>query len=940
MKGKDLFNGNQKRRALALCAVAAVLAPVLVLRLFWMQVIHYDRYRQALDDRLTRTVTVPGRRGRILDREGHVLADTRTVRSIALVDTTDPYDPDGNRLLNEEIGLLIDTAEDAGASVNDSFSIRADASGYSYTVSGWELTRFLADIYGYADPDDMTPQEKSKSAADAVADLCARYEIETGGEEEMPPRRVLQLISFRWQLSLHAYQKYIPTIIAPDVDQETAAEVLALARDYPGISVETSYARTYTDPEYFSGIIGYMGEATEEEAQALTDKGVSCRTGDLIGKAGLEASMETELRGVSGSETIIVDSLGRELELLDTRRPEDGADIRLTIDRDLQRAAYDLTEQYLADILLDKMIDRTAVMVTDENTTDSQIRIPSGDVYAAILLNIVDMSHFSASGASDEEKALLQARVDYGTKVRDAMTAELREYHTAYENLSVEYRYYQYRMIQLLYDSNILVRDRIDTSDSVYTAWTEEETACMSDFLDRAIEQGWIDPEALGLPRDTRDSGVLREALETFLLDAVDSDMDLIAAEYRFMIANGVITGDQILRVMIIQDAVPMAEEDKEAYMQGYIYSYNFLRSRIAQLDITPAQLELDPCTASVVVTDVYSGAVLAMVSYPGYDNNRIHEGSYYRSLMTRHSPLVNTAVQTLTAPGSTFKMVSAAAGAGEGVIDKDEWIHCGGIFRKIDPSPKCWIWPGGHGSMNMESAIANSCNTYFYELGYRLGEGDQHTDGKPDDALGTEKLARYIRYFGLDRPSGVEVEEADPIPASSDVVRACIGQSDNRYTTAGLARYAAAVATRGRVCKLTLIRSIEERSGQSTANTPVILENDSGVEVSDETWEVIHNGMRRVVRGEYYFNSLQDKGVCGKTGTAEHAPGEPSHVLFVGFAPAENPDISIAVRIPNGYSSTYAAQLGAQVMRYYFGTESLEQLLGEGTPGYTYSGD
>ena len=461
----------------------------------------------------------------------------------------------------------------------------------------------------------------------------------------------------------------------------------------------------------------------------------------------------------------------------------------------------------------------------------------------------------------------------------------------------------------------------------------------MSEFLDRAVEAGWIDPESLGLSGDA-DSKAVRESLENYLLDAVDSDMDLISTEYRFMIANGRITGDQIIRILLSQNKVHVSEEEKESYLWGWISPYQFLRNRIAQLDITPAQLELDPCTASVVVTDVNTGAVLAMVSYPGYDNNRIHESGYYRSLMTQHSPLVNTATQTLTAPGSTFKMVSAAAGAGEGVTDPEEWIYCGGIFRKIDPSPKCWIWPGRHGSLNMEGAIANSCNDYFYEVGYRLGDGDEDADREPDDGKGTERLGRYIRFFGLDRTSGAEVEEAVPIPASSDIVRACIGQSDNRYTTAGLARYAAAVATRGKAVKLTLIGSIEEADGTLKETQPVVLEDDSGVQVADETWDSIHSGMRRVINGKYFFNGLREIGVCGKTGTAEHGEGEPSHVLFTGFAPAEDPEISIAVRIPNGYNSDYPAQLASQILRYHFGIESLEQLLGEGSIGYTSSGD
>ena len=935
----NLFSGNRRHRAIALCVLTLLLAPVLILRLFLLQIRRGDAYREELAGRLTREVTVPGKRGRILDRSGKVLADTRTIRNVTLTDTTTTYDAAADELLNSEIAEVIRIVEDGKGKVSDTFSIGCDGTDYRFLVSDWELQRFLADVYGYADIADMTEEEKSKSAEDVIMDLRGRFGITTSPDTPEEARLLWQQVLLRYQLSLHTYQRYVPTTLAMDLDEETAREILAREEDLPGVSIATTYARDYRNAPCFSGILGYMGEASEEEAAALSGEEDTYRAGDQIGKTGTERSMEQILHGKSGRRKILVDSMGREIELLDAEPAQDGSDVYLTIDRDLQEAAYTIAEHYVADILLDRLYDSPEIFEIDADLGDSRIRIPSGDAYAAILNNVVDKSHFSSSGASDTEQQILQAAEYYRDNVREGILWEIDSGRTPYKDLSLEYQGYEFRLVQSLYSANILVSDRIDTGDSVYRAWTEDETASLTQFLEHAVSEEWIDTESLGLSKNEHDSAVIFDALRERLQKVIDSDRRFTETMYRHMIANRAITGEQVLRVLCEQKAAPVNEEEREDLLQGRISAYQFLRNRIRQLNITPAQLELNPCTASVVLTDIETGDVLALVSYPGYDNSRIHEETYYRQLLTAHSPLTNTATQLLTAPGSTFKMVSTAAGLGEGVVGLHDWLPCRGIFRKIDPSPKCWIWPGGHGALDPEGAIANSCNCFFYEVGYRLGGKEEGSTGEPDNGLGTERLRKYIHYFGLDTKTGIEMEESDPVPASKDIVRACIGQSDNRYTTVGLARYAAAVARRGPASGLTIIDRTIHGDGTETA-VSAVGSGEQEVVVSDETWDAIHAGMRRVIAGKSFFYRLGDISVSGKTGTAEHGAGSPSHVLFTGFAPSEDPEISIAVRIPNGYSSDYAAQLGEKVLEYYYEKSSLEEILAVPIIGYTTSGD
>ncbi len=131
-------------------------------------------------------------------------------------------------------------------------------------------------------------------------------------------------------------------------------------------------------------------------------------------------------------------------------------------------------------------------------------------------------------------------------------------------------------------------------------------------------------------------------------------------------------------------------------------------------------EIQHQPSSGSVVLTDPDNGDVLALVSYPGYDTNRLAntmDNEYYNKLLSDlSSPFYNHATQEKTAPGSTYKMITLAAGLGEGVINSGTSIYCSGIYEKVTPNPKCWIHPNGHGGASAATALRDSCNIYFYE--------------------------------------------------------------------------------------------------------------------------------------------------------------------------------------------------------------------------------
>jgi penicillin-binding protein 2 len=320
-----------------------------------------------------------------------------------------------------------------------------------------------------------------------------------------------------------------------------------------------------------------------------------------------------------------------------------------------------------------------------------------------------------------------------------------------------------------------------------------------------------------------------------------------------------------------------------------------------------------------MVITDVNNGDVLALVSYPGYDNNKMANGvdaAYYAELRSdQSSPLLNYATMQRTAPGSTYKMVSATAGLMEGVIDTQSTITCTGVFSKLDNTnpAHCWIYPASHGSLNVTGGIRNSCNAFFFEVGDRLsliGE-NFHSD------TGLKKLAKYAGMYGLDETTGIEITEYDPIVSDLDSTRSAIGQGTNSFTTIGLARYVTAVANSGTCYNLTLLKKTCDSDGNLLTENGATIRNTIDMDVS--YWNAIHQGMRQVVEDKPYYADLTVN-VAGKTGTAEESKKRANHALFVCYAPYESPQIAIATRIAYGYSSSYAAQVTKEAIKYYFG--------------------
>lgn len=938
---KENFMNMVTSRLLVLMIVILCMGGFLISRIFQLQIVDGEEYYNNFQLKITKERTLPATRGNILDRNGYLLAYNELAYSVTIEDVYESGRKK-NANLNDTIRRLIVMIEDHGDHVISDFRIEINKNGeYAYTVEGTQLLRFLADIYGYASIDDLKEREKTATPDEVVKYLCgtSRYGIgdytDDGDSSSFveglgfSKEEVLKIITIRYAMSANSYQRYIATTVAENVSQETVAVIMENEDSLDGVSIAEGTVRKYNESIYFSQVIGYTGRVDQEELQELQAEDPTYDLNDTVGKSGIEASMEMELQGKKGSETVYVDNMGKVVETSDRVEPAAGNDITLTLDTGLQKACYHILESKLASILLAK-IQNIREYTPPEGGSGGDIPIPIYDVYyACINNNVIDTAHFTSEYAGETEKAVQAAYLDKKARVFATLQDELTVSCSPYELLTEEYQVYESYVAATLYDRNILMEDVVDKNDETYIAWTRDEVISLNEYLNYAIAQNWINVAKLDIDSRYSDSVEIYNKILEYIFEILDHDVDFDKRIYHYMIMNDELTGRQICELLLEQDIVDPPQEEIDQLKAGSVTPYTFIRKRIENLELTPSQLALDPYSGSIVVTNVNTGDVLALSSYPSYDNNRMANGvdaAYFASLRNDLSyPMLNYATQQRTAPGSTFKPVSATAGLMEGVVTLTETINCVGLFDKIAQPPKCW-YSSGHGPLNVTGGIQHSCNWYFYEIGYRMSiVGDTY-----NDSVGLQKLAKYADMYGLSETSGVEIEEYAPDVSDLDAVRSAIGHGTNNYTTAGLARYVTTVANSGTCYNLTLVDKVEDQGGEMIRDNRAAVRNR--IDMDQAYWDAIHTGMRRVVEGKSYFENLEVN-VAGKTGTAQENRNRPNHALFISYAPYESPEISVTVRVANGYTSDYAAQIAKDVYEYYYGLKDENEII-TGTAG------
>ena len=921
---KEFFQILKKSRLWVLIFAFVIIFSILISRMFQLQIIMGEEYQNDYTYSIVKERTLNSTRGNIYDRNGKLLAYNELAYSITIEDNGS-YDSTSvkNKSLNAMLAEIITEIEKNGDSITNNFKISYNEDGtYSYNVSGTALKRFLADVYGEISYKNLGyDAELGYDLANATPDQVMEYLMTNrnkfGVSEEYDKELAYKIVVIRYAMSEKAYQKYISTTIATEISDESVAYISENMYRLQGVEIIEDTIRRYNNSEYFAAIIGYTGKISAEEYEELSADDDRYTLNDVIGKAGIEQVMDKQLQGSKGYEKLYVDYLGKTIELIEREEATAGNDVYLSIDADLTIAAYDLMEQEIAGIVYSNI----------ENYK-SDIPIPITDVYFALINNnVIDIEKFSKEDANPQEKEVYSIFVKRQSEVLSAMENELLGTSKNFSKMNDEEQDYSSYIINYLKGEKILNTASIDKTDTVYKEWQAGNSSVQT-YLNQAIAKGWIDITQFVIDDKYSDSTEIYQALCEDILAEIESSKDFSKIIYQYMVEKGSVTGKQLCLILFEQGILPYDDEEISKLESGAVTALSFIKGKIKDLSITPAQLALDPCTGSCVLTDVGTGEVLAVVSYPGYDNNRLAntiDSAYYASLQKDlTNPFYNKATQERTAPGSTFKPVVATAGLVEGVITVNTEIYDAGPYENVSNHPKCWKYPSSHGSINVAEAIRDSCNYFFYEVGYRLSTNNYLT--KYSDSVGIEKIKEYASMFGFDETTGIEIVENSPQIADEYPVMAAIGQSNHNFTTVQLARYVTAIANSGTVYNYSILKKVCDKNGAVLDFYEPTIRNT--IDVLDASgWNAIHSGMRMVAQNSSQFRDFEIS-VAGKTGTAQQDLKRANHALFIGYAPYENPEISIAVRIPFGYTSANAAHYARNILSYYFEVEEKDALL------------
>lgn len=938
---KDRVRKDQNIRCFILQFIFIALFSILIHRLFVLQIVNGQKYAEDVELQITRTIREHNTRGNIYDCNGEVLAYNELVYTVTMIDDgTYASERERQLSINSVIYCVMKKLNENNEQINNELKIEVGTDGnYVYTVSGRALARFKADIFGESDPDDMTPEQVNMSANDMIQFLAGNSKFALYGtgksfysEEELQKyglpkeytdEEVLTIVGIRYMLSLNEYKKYVPITLARNISDKTVAYIMENNQSLIGIDIGQDWERTYTGGEAFSHILGYVGKISSEEMEKYADSDRDYTPDSIVGKSGIEQYMESELQGLNGEKQIVVNNVGKvvgeENIIKETVR---GKDVYLSIDKDLQIAVYHILEQNLAGIISSNLIN-TKKFDKNHISDTSDIRIPIYDVYIALVNNsIIQLSDLYCADATELERHIAKVLEEKKGEVLNSLKEELLNGNTDYSRLSEEMQEY---ISYITGKIEILNESSIDKEDDVYKRWKDKSGISVKEFLTYAIENGWI---AAGFI-DSEQGYFTTDEMFVLLIENIEKkiadDNEFEKILFKWLLFEDRIKGSDICRLLYDQQILSVADDDYEKLVSGQIDAFSFMKKKIEQLEITPAQLALDPCSASAVVVQQETGKILALVSYPGYDNNRLAnqmDSAYYNRLLNDKAlPLYNRATQQLTAPGSTFKPITVIAGLQERVISPDSSVLCDGVFDKVSPNLKCWKHTGHGNVINAPTALQYSCNDYLCDIAYRLGtiNGMEYTDN-----AALESLQEYSKLFYLDKKSGVEIAESQPHVTDAYGIPSAIGQGTHNYATVQLVRYVNTIASRGNVFQLSLVKGIADTNGNFVENNAVL---ENKVELPDSVWDTVSSGMVQFAQNNSVLRDMEIS-IAGKTGTAQESKSRPDHALFVGYAPAETPEITIAVRIANGYGSSNSTAVGKDIFNYYFGLENQEKIV------------
>ena len=592
---KDFLKKFFSSRLFVLAAVFIVFFGIILARIFTLQVVNGKSYQENFSLKIQMKQPINAARGNIYDKNGKLLAYNELAYSISINDsTTYSSTKEKNKAVNAELAEILTVLKNNGETLNNDFKIDRKKDGtYSFNVSSSSLNRFRADVFGKSSADDLEyDKDTGIDEANATAEQIMEYLMgkdNFGISSKYDGDLAYRIVVVRYAMLGNRFARYKEVKIATDVSDKTVAYVNEHMDTLSGISVNEDMIRKYNYSEYFSSIIGYTGPISESEYTALHKKNKDYTQNDTVGKAGLEQYYETYLRGKNGEQKFYIDNVGRISEIISSTDSVAGDDLYLSIDADLQKATYLALQNEIAAIVYSNI---------------KSGEIPINDVYTALIGNsVINTEHFSKAKASDTEKNVLSVfksrqKTTLG-KIKQELTSSPEALNTMSDEVLDEFTY----IISMLKDDQVLLKNEIDTSDSVYQKWKNQKIS-PKEYLSYCITQHWIDISQLNVDEKYADSTEVYDALCKYILKNIKTDTEFSKIIYQYMITRGEISPRQLCLILFDQGVLDYDDATVNKLKNGSLSPRDFLMKKIYNIEITPAQLALEPCTGSCVVTD------------------------------------------------------------------------------------------------------------------------------------------------------------------------------------------------------------------------------------------------------------------------------------------------------------------------------------------------
>ncbi len=914
---KERLGELLRNRLFVLLAAAAVIFMILVGRLFYMQIVNGEEADASLTSSVTREVTIPAARGNIYDRYGRPLAVNEAAFSVEIDDsiTVDYEDADA-----EAVSLYKKLIKN-GYVVGDDLPITKDAP-YEFTISSDELEEWKTNI-------GLTKKQMNYTAEETLNYLYERFGITDADMTEEEKRALVSL-----GININDKNIMITNLIM--TIESNGGEIV----DELPISQEQPYYFLLEDEDE---ILSWKSSVSMSEEELDYDVEESMQY--LIELFGIPENISPSMqRKVAAVRYSLYLQRYKKYQPVTVAR-EINDEVIAAVEENLDKFPGVSVETESMRVYEDGEIFSNIIgyirQISDTELQEySEYGYTSGDIVGKT--GIEKVMELELNG--QDGKMLVEVD-NMGRKISTLETEAPVSGDDVFLTIDKELQISAYNYL----------KDAL--ADAIITRLTSELEKDVPVTL-KQLFTSMIDSNNISVTEVMKAEDGYQKVLKDIIL-ANDPDIDVTDSEDKTeakqvltnAVDNGTISYTTLIYVMIEQGVITADDNYKARIASGELTPFNVIIEKLESGDLEPAETGLEPCTGSVVVSDVNSGEVLALVTYPSYDNNELvntFNNEYYNKLLEDPTtPLVNRPLMQKKAPGSTLKMITAIAGLETGVITLDTQIRDKGVFKDAGtPYANCLIYSlngSTHGYVDVSHALEVSCNYFFYEVGYQLGNDTEN----PRSLKGITILDEYYDAFGLNSPTGVEIGESAPSMASpsykeevikwqnpeatssqtawtsGDTIRAAIGQSVNSFSAASMNKYVATLANGGTRYKMHLLDKVKSSDGTVTEEVEETVENV--LEIAPENLEAVYEGMLLVTQGSKgtLRNVFKDFpiDVAAKSGTAEENKNLSSHVWFVGFAPYDDPQIAVTVMIPFGdVTGSPAAVVARNVIGEYMG--------------------